>query len=137
MKCPYCDNEVPGNTATCPSCGAAVPQQAQPQAAPQAAPQAQPQPQVVVVQQAPPQPQPGQQTVPLSDKSRVAYVLLGLFLGGLGVHNFYAGRTGAGVFQLLITLLTGWLIFPLGIVGLWVLIEICVVTTDGSGRRFC
>ena len=23
MKCPYCDNEVPGNTANCPSCGAA------------------------------------------------------------------------------------------------------------------
>jgi hypothetical protein len=30
-------------------------------------------------------------------KSRVAYVLLGLFLGGLGIHNFYAGYTGKAV----------------------------------------
>lgn len=27
-------------------------------------------------------------------KSRLAYILMGLFLGGLGVHNFYAGYNG-------------------------------------------
>jgi len=67
-------------------------------------------------------------------KSRIAYILLGLFLGGLGIHNFYAGYAGRGVAQLLITLLTGWLIVPLFVVGLWVLIEIIVVSQDAYGR---
>jgi TM2 domain-containing membrane protein YozV len=71
-----------------------------------------------------------------SQKSRVAYILLGLFLGGLGIHNFYAGYTGRAVAQLLITLLTGWLIVPIFIVGLWVLIEVITVTSDARGVPF-
>lgn len=39
-------------------------------------------------------------------KSKLAAGLLGIFLGSLGVHNFYLGNTGKGVAQLLITLLT-------------------------------
>lgn len=69
-------------------------------------------------------------------KSRVAYVLLGLFLGIFGVHNFYAGRTGVGVAQLLITLFFGWLEFPLGIVFIWAVIEIIAVSRDGRGVPF-
>ena len=134
MKCPYCDNEVPANAANCPSCGAVVPQQQQPQYAPPppqyTQPQYAPPPQQQVVVQVAPQQQ-------VSDKSRVAYILLGLFLGGLGIHNFYAGRTGAGVAQLLIVLLTGWLVFPAVIVGIWVLLEIITVSKDGQGRPFC
>ena len=39
--------------------------------------------------------------VPVSSRgviatSKVAYVLLGIFLGGLGIHNFYAGYAGRG-----------------------------------------
>ena len=30
-------------------------------------------------------------------KSKVAFVLLGVFLGSLGIHNFYIGRTKQGV----------------------------------------
>src|SRR5436305_1615701 len=40
-----------------------------------------------------------------SSKSRIAYILLGLFLGVWGVHNFYAGRTQQAVTQLLLTFL--------------------------------
>lgn len=43
---------------------------------------------------------------PKSDKSKLAAGLLGLFLGTLGVHNFYLGYTGKAVAQLLITVLT-------------------------------
>ncbi len=39
-------------------------------------------------------------------KSKIVAGLLGIFLGSLGVHNFYLGYTGKGVAQLLITLLS-------------------------------
>lgn len=71
-----------------------------------------------------------------SAKSRIGYILLGLFLGGLGIHNFYAGYTGKAVAQLLITLLVGWLVFPLIIVGIWVLVDVCTVTKDAQGNIF-
>lgn len=68
-----------------------------------------------------------------SNKSRTSYILLGLFLGSLGVHNFYAGYAGRGVAQLLITLFLGWLILPLFFIGLWVIIEVITVKTDARG----
>src|ERR1700709_2153686 len=39
-------------------------------------------------------------------KSRVAFVLLAVFLGSFGAHNFYAGYTRKAVIQLSITLCT-------------------------------
>lgn len=39
-------------------------------------------------------------------KSKIAAGLLGIFLGSLGVHNFYLGYNGKAVAQLLITLLS-------------------------------
>jgi TM2 domain-containing membrane protein YozV len=71
-----------------------------------------------------------------SDKSRVAYVVLGLFLGHLGIHNFYAGYTTKGIVQLLITLLTGIFIVPLFAVLIWVVVEVCTVAEDADGLRF-
>ncbi len=68
-------------------------------------------------------------------KSRVAYVLLGIFLGGLGIHNFYAGYVGRAIAQLLITLFIGWLIVPLIIVFIWVIIEVIAMTHDARGVR--
>jgi TM2 domain-containing membrane protein YozV len=70
-------------------------------------------------------------------KSRGIYIILGLFLGGLfGVHNFYAGRFTPGIFQLLITIFTFWLILPLFLVAIWVILELCLVTKDGKGHPF-
>lgn len=71
-----------------------------------------------------------------SPKSRLVYILLALFFGGFGVHNFYANRIGAAVTQLLLNLLLFWLIVPVIVVGLWVLIEMIVVTKDGNGIPF-
>lgn len=54
-------------------------------------------------------------------KSKLAGGLLGIFLGALGVHNFYLGYTGKAVGQLLITILScGVLSF---VSGIWGLIE--------------
>jgi TM2 domain-containing membrane protein YozV len=35
-------------------------------------------------------------------KSRTTYILLALFLGGLGIHNFYSGHTKHGVIKLVL-----------------------------------
>lgn len=40
-------------------------------------------------------------------KSPIAVWLLWLFLGGLGAHNFYLGRTGRGIAQVVLFVL-GW-----------------------------
>jgi TM2 domain-containing membrane protein YozV len=70
-----------------------------------------------------------------SSKSRVAFILLGLFLGGLGIHNFYAGYSGKGITQLLLNLFLFWtIVVPIG-VGIWVLIEVITVNTDSYGNR--
>ena len=37
----------------------------------------------------------------IGQKSRVAAIILALFLGGLGAHKFYLGRVAAGVLYLL------------------------------------
>lgn len=121
MKGEYCDNEVPANSAKCPSCGAAA------KAPPSASSH-------------------GDVTVPNSmdkgldekfcescgqvikkeaeicvkcgvrqkvtggagvgNKSKITAIVLGVLLGALGVHNFYLGHTKKAVIQLLITILT-------------------------------
>ena len=61
-------------------------------------------------------------------KSRMAAGILGLLLGGLGIHNFYLGYTGKAVAQLLITVLSfGLLAF---IPAIWGLIEGIMILTD-------
>jgi TM2 domain-containing membrane protein YozV len=41
------------------------------------------------------------QTAATARKSRMAAVLLALFLGGLGIHKFYLGRPGWGILYIL------------------------------------
>ena len=76
----------------------------------------------------------GSTSIVAGNKSRVAYIVLGLFLGGLGIHNFYAGYHGKGIAQLLITLLIGWLVIPAIAVFIWVVIELCTVNVDADGN---
>ena len=57
----------------------------------------------------------------VEQKSKLVAGLLAIFLGFLGIHNFYLGFTGKAVTQLLITVCTcgyGGLI-----IGIWALIE--------------
>jgi hypothetical protein len=67
-------------------------------------------------------------------RSRVAYIILGVFLGTFGIHNFYAGYSGKGVAQLLITVLSCGILSLA--VWIWVLVEIYTVTADTSGVPF-
>jgi TM2 domain-containing membrane protein YozV len=67
-------------------------------------------------------------------KSRTSYIVLGIFLGAFGIHNFYAGYTGRAVGQLCLTVLT---LGYLGIVSwIWAIVEICTVEKDSTGLRF-
>jgi TM2 domain-containing membrane protein YozV len=77
-------------------------------------------------------------TPPARKEAGIAY-LLWLFLGGLGVHKFYLGRTGEGVTLLVLTVL-GWATaaFLVGFVGLaivfvWLVVDL--FTIPGQTRR--
>lgn len=65
---------------------------------------------------------------------RGLYVLLGLFLGFLGIHDFYAGRIRWAMSHLLFTIFLGWLLVPLVLLAFVIFIELCVVTRDGRGN---
>ena len=67
-------------------------------------------------------------------KNRTTFILLGVFLGALGIHNFYAGYTGRAVGQLCLTIMT---LFYGGIISwIWAVVEVCIVEQDSAGRRF-
>lgn len=69
-------------------------------------------------------------------KKRINYILFGIFLGGLGIHNFYAGYHGRGLVQLLLSILLWWtFVCPIA-VGIWVIIELFTVTKDAGGIDF-
>lgn len=62
-----------------------------------------------------------------SDKKRLVAALLCWFVGFLGVHRFYVGKTGSGIAQIL----------TLGGLGIWVIIDLIVILvgsfTDKDG----
>ena len=66
----------------------------------------------------------------VSQKSRLVLFLLALFLGQLGIHRYYAGKTGSGVAMLVLTiagyatmiLVIGF--FALSVVWVWNLIDV-------------
>ena len=63
-------------------------------------------------------------------KSKMAAGLLAIFLGSLGVHNFYLGNTGKAVAQLLLTLV-GWVACGIGPIAaaIWGLVEGIMILT--------
>ena len=129
MKCEYCENEVPTGVSRCPSCGAAVnspsillhePDSARPRQSHES--------------------QKVAQTAYFGDgvvrrlKNKWVFILLGIFLGEFGIHNFYTGYIGRGVVKLMITVVSfGWLFW---ISWIWAIVEICSVRIDAKGCPF-
>jgi TM2 domain-containing membrane protein YozV len=67
-------------------------------------------------------------------KSKVAAALFAVFLGFLGIHNFYLGHTKRAVVQLLITVLScGYA----GIVSwIWAFVEFVLILTGSYRDKF-
>ena len=93
-----------------------------------------PAPQQPQYQQQPPMPYPAYGYS--QPKSKLVAGLLGIFLGGLGIHRFYLGYTKVAVIQLVLTLVLG--IFTLGlgfIVGLWGVVEGIMIIAGSAQFR--
>jgi TM2 domain-containing membrane protein YozV len=66
-------------------------------------------------------------------RHRLVYALLGVFLGFVGLHNFYARNWLTGLLQLLLSLATYLLDFGIIVPWLWALVEAVLVRKDGNG----
>ena len=100
LHCTKCGHIVHETARACPQCGAP----------PYSAP--------AVRRDAPPAVREG-----VSPKSRLMALLLCLFLGSLGIHRFYVGKTGTGIL---------WLC-TLGLIGIGSLIDLILIAA-GSFR---
>ncbi len=103
MYCQNCGKEISDQATFCPSCGHPVrPAAMTPGAAPEKK---------------------------VSPRSRLATLLFCIFLGGIGVHRFYVGKTGTGIAM----------IFTLGGLGIWVLVDLIMIIVgefkDIEGRH--
>ncbi|PYI69109.1 hypothetical protein CVV68_03875 [Arthrobacter livingstonensis] len=66
-------------------------------------------------------------------KSKVAAGILGILLGGLGIHNFYLGYTKKALIQLLVSVLSvGFLAWAMAI---WGLVEGILILVGNEGFR--
>lgn len=66
-----------------------------------------------------------------SDKSRLTYILIALFLGPWGIHNFYVGHSGRGIIQLILglTLIGCCITVP------WCILDMICTKRDGYGKK--
>lgn len=69
------------------------------------------------------QPAYGQPVVAGPPKQWIVALLLGLFFGGFGVHNFYLGYTNRAIIQLILTII----VIGAPVTAVWVLIELIMI----------
>ena len=71
---------------------------------------------------------------PVNQKSKIVAGILGILLGGLGIHNFYLGFTKKALIQLLITVLSvGFLSW---VSAIWGLIEGVLILISKPGEQW-
>lgn len=71
---------------------------------------------------------------PAAQKSKIVAGILGILLGGLGIHNFYLGFTKKAIAQLLITVLSlGFLSF---VSVVWGLVEGILIIVSKPGEQW-
>lgn len=140
MFCPKCGAQIPAGSNTCPQCqastgssGNAPPPSGDYPAdffghikalfGPAALPP--PSPTIDALRNSPP-------------KNYIIFIILAIFLGGLGIHNFYAGYRDRGLAELVL-----WLVLTCiscGALGLlcwvYVIIDIIYIKQDAAGRPF-
>jgi TM2 domain-containing membrane protein YozV len=68
-------------------------------------------------------------------RHRLAYALLGILFGFLGVHNYYARHWLTGLLQLMLSVATTLLGFGIIASWLWALAEAVLVRRDGNGNE--
>ena len=71
-------------------------------------------------------------------KSKIVAGILGILLGSLGIHNFYLGYTSKAIAQLLISVLSCFILAPIS--AIWGLIEGVMILagnidTDAEGHK--
>ena len=69
------------------------------------------------------QPAYGQPVVAGPPKQWLVALLLGLFFGGFGVHNFYLGYTNRAIIQLILTII----VIGAPVTAVWVLVELIMI----------
>ncbi|MFV8228592.1 TM2 domain-containing protein [Mycolicibacterium fortuitum] len=75
----------------------------------------------------PQQPPPYGQQPGVVQKSKVVAGILGILLGSIGIHNFYLGKTGRGIIQIVVTVVT------FGVGGIWGFIEGILILVSKPG----
>jgi TM2 domain-containing membrane protein YozV len=98
--CPQCGAPVAAGGIECKFCGEKLPQQQAAYTAP-IQQQSIPQPQIIIQQQQPQQFYVSGINPSWPIKNKIAAGLLGIFLGGIGIHKFYMGKIGMGILYLL------------------------------------
>jgi TM2 domain-containing membrane protein YozV len=121
IRCLDCGKEVSTEALACPSCGRPI-KSGQTSWSPHSG----------TAQSA--TGDPATPSVKRAVKSRGVFIILGILLGCLGIHNFYAGYYGRGAIQVVITAVLGWLYVGFVITFVWALIELFTVKTDAQGN---
>ena len=138
--CNNCGSQVDAAAAVCVKCGVAL--HGAPGAAPGGYPGAVPGGYPGAAPGGYPGAAPGGYAMPPNPlKSKLVAGLLGIFLGGFGVHRFYLGYTTIGVIQVLVTVVGGIITCGIGWLagGIWGLVEGILILTgsinkDAKGR---